>query len=136
MASLPPRGTRFRFEPRARLPHANVSMAKWWIEQRYLCGQLVGNARRNRWGLGRRMMYVAASPIIPFLTIYRLRKTLASLRARGELDAPMFLAFFAGCIIRTAGEVAGYIRGAASGAQERMDHFELHKLEYTRMSRA
>jgi hypothetical protein len=130
------RGTRFRFEPRARLLHANVSMAKWWIEQRYLCGQLVGNARKNRWGLGRRLVYVAASPIIPFLTIYRLRRTLASLRARGELDAPMFLTFCAGCIVRTAGEVVGYIRGAAIGAQERMDHYELHKLEYTSMSRA
>ncbi len=130
------RGTRFVFQPRARLPHANVSIAKWWIEQRYLCGMLVGGARKNRWGIGRRLLYVAASPLIPFLTMYRLRSALGALRANGELRAAIVPALFLGAVVRTAGEVVGYIRGAREGAQERMDHYELHKLEFTRMSRA
>jgi hypothetical protein len=130
------RGTSFRFEPRARLLHANVSVRKQWYEQRYLCGALVGNARKNRWGLGRRLIYSAAAPIIPLLSVYRLRHTLAVLRAKGQLDWSIVATLFAGCVVRTAGEVVGYIRGARDGAQERLDHYELHKLEFTGMSRA
>jgi hypothetical protein len=130
------RGTRFRFEPRARLPHANVSLAKWWLEQRFLCGMLVGNARKNRWRIGRRLGYAVASPIIPFLSLYRLRHTLAALRSNRQLDASIVFTLFVGSVVRTAGEVVGYVRGAHAGAQERMDHYELHKLEFTRMSRA
>ena len=130
------RNTRFVFEPRARLPHANVSILKWWVEQRYLCGMLVGNARKERWGIGRRVIYVAASPLIPFLTMYRLRHALGALRRQGKLNLGIVVSVFAGSVVRTAGEVVGYVRGAKRGAQERMDHYELHKLEFTRMSRA
>ena len=70
------RGIRVYFEPRAKLDHANVSMAKWWIEQRYLCGLLVANARRKRWSGKKRLLYVAASPLIPAVILYRLRHPL------------------------------------------------------------
>lgn len=130
------RKIRFVFQPRARLPHANVSITKWWLEQRYLCGLLVGNARRNRWGIGRRLVYVAASPVIPLLAMYRLRNALGALRANRQLGVKIVASLFAGAVVRTAGEVVGYVRGAHAGAQERMDQYELHKLEFTRMSRA
>ena len=128
------RGARFFFQPRARLPHANVSHGKPWIEQRFICGLLVGNARKRRWGFAKRLVYAAGSPLVPFLTVYRLRGALASLRRRGELHVSMLLAVFVGAVVRTAGETVGYLRGSAIGTQERMDHFELHKLDFTRMS--
>ncbi len=130
------RGVRVCFQPRARLEHANVSAARWWIEQRYLCGILVANARRKRWGVRKRLLYVAGSPLIPFLIVYRLRGALSSLRSRGELRGAMLPALLLGAAVRTAGEVVGYIRGASDRDQERMDHYELYKLEFTRMTPA
>lgn len=130
------RGVRVFFQPDARLEHANISMSKWWIEQRFLCGMLVANARRKRWGLGKRLLYVAGSPLIPFVIVYRLRDALARLRSRGELRGAMLPALLIGAAVRTAGEVVGYTRGASDGAQERMDHYELHKLQFTRMTPA
>lgn len=127
------RGGRAYFEPAARLEHANVSKRGSWIEQRYLCGLLVANARKQRWGVGKRLLYVAASPLIPAVIMYRLRKTLKSLISNRTLSVTGLGAVLLGAIVRTAGEVVGYTRGAGAEAQPRMDEFELHKLTFTSM---
>ncbi len=127
------RKVRVYFEPRAKLDHANISMAKWWLEQRYLCGVLVANARRDRWSVGKRLLYVAASPLIPAVILYRLRHAVAKLLASGDLPAGTIPALVLGTVVRTAGEVAGYIFGASPAAQPRMDHYEVHKLAFTHM---
>ncbi len=127
------RKVRVYFEPGAKLEHANVSMARWWIEQRYLCGLLVANARRDRWTVGKRLLYVAASPLIPAVILYRLRHAVGRLLAAGELPAGTIPVLVLGTIVRTAGEVAGYIFGAPPTAQPRMDHYEVHKLAFTHM---
>jgi hypothetical protein len=119
------------FEPAAHLDHANVSLARPWLEQRYLCGVLVANARKRRWGIGKRALYVAASPLIPAVILYRLRAPVAKLLRAGELPGGTLPALVLGTLLRTAGEVVGYVRGARPGAQPRMDHFELHKLAFT-----
>jgi hypothetical protein len=86
--------------------------------------------------MGKRMLYVAGSPLIPAVIVYRLRRALASLRASGSLPSGAFSALVLGAVIRTAGEVVGYVRGAPNGAQERMDHYELHKLAFTELTQA
>jgi len=40
-------------------------------------------------------------------------------------------ALVAGAVIRTFGEVVGYILGAASDDEQRMEEYELHKVKYT-----
>ncbi len=130
---LSARGVRVYFEPRAKLDHANVSMGKWWIEQRYLCGLLVANARRKRWPITKRILYVAASPLIPLVIMYRLRHAVRNLLASGNLPAGTLPILVLGTIVRTAGEVVGYIFGAKPAAQPRMDHYEVHKLAFTHM---
>ena len=127
------RGVKAYFQPRAKLDHANVSQPKWWIEQRFLCGVLVAAARRKRWNLSRRVLYVAASPLIPAVIVYRLRHALRKLRDSGVLPPGAIAAVVFGAVIRTAGEVVGYVMGAKPGAQPRMDHYELHKLAFTEM---
>ena len=129
------RGIRAYFEPRAKLDHANVSIAKWWLEQRYLCGLLVANARRKRWSGRKRLLYVVASPLIPAVILYRLRRPVKSLIAKGSLPAGAVAALVFGTVVRTAGEVVGYIRGAPDQSQPRMDEYELHKLAFTDMEK-
>ena len=119
------------FEPRARLDHANVAQFRSWIDQRYLAGLLVANARRRRWGIGKRLVYVAASPLIPAVIMYRLRKPVMQLAASGRLSARGIGVLMLGTVVRTFGEVSGYVKGAAPGAQLRMDEYELRKLDFT-----
>ena len=127
------RGGRAYFEPAARLEHANVSQMKPWIEQRFLCGVLVASARKERWSVGKRLLYIAASPLIPAVIMYRLRKPVQNLFSNGTLPVSAIATLLFGIVVRTAGEVVGYARGAGAEAQQRMDQFELHKLAFTSM---
>lgn len=127
------RGGRAYFQPNARLDHANVSRVGSWIEQRYLCGLLVANARRKRWSLQKRMLYVVASPLIPAVILYRLRQPVKNLLSRGGMPLRVLPALLLGTIVKTAGEVVGYTFGARPAAQPRMDEFEIHKLRFTSM---
>jgi hypothetical protein len=127
------RGVKAYFQPGARLDHANVSQPKWWVEQRFLAGVLVASARRKRWSLRKRLLYVAASPLIPGVIVYRLRHAIRRLRETGALPRGAIAAVIVGALIRTAGEVVGYVSGARPHAQSRMDHYELHKLAFTEM---
>lgn len=125
------RTVRTFFEPKALLDHANISTAGPWAEQRFLAGVLVANARRKRWAFSRRILYVVASPLIPLVIVYRLRRALGNLIPAGTLPAGTLPAVIIGAIIRTAGEVVGYVAGAKPDAQERMDHYEIHKMSFT-----
>ena len=122
------------FEPRARLAHANVEPFKSWAEQRFLCGVLVAASRKNRWPVSRRLLYVVASPLIPPVILYRLRSTVTGLLRNGAMPVTAIPALVLGTILRTAGEVVGYIRGSRPHEQPRMDHYEIHKLAFTSMT--
>jgi len=40
-------------------------------------------------------------------------------------------ALVAGAVVRTAGEVVGYLAGARVADEQRMEEYELHKMKYT-----
>lgn len=125
-------GRRTVFTPSAVISHANVSRARWWFEQRYLAGLLVGDSRRRRWSAEKRLLYVAASPLIPAVIIARLRPAIAGGSRKG-MRLMTIPAVLAGVVFRTIGEVVAYLRGASPGSQTRMDEYELHKLDFTRI---
>lgn len=127
------RNARTYFEPRAHLAHANIERFSDWAEQRFLCGVLVAASRRVRWQMPRRLLYVAASPLIPLVILYRLRSTAMDLFQSGAMPLSAIPALILGTICRTAGEVTGYLRGARPDEQPRMDHYEIHKLAFTSM---
>jgi hypothetical protein len=128
------RNARTWFEPRARLEHANVERFTSWAEQRFLAGVLVAASRTNRWPVSRRLLYVFASPLIPPLILYRLRSAVGARLRDGAMPMTVIPALVLGTILRTAGEVVGYIRGSRPHQQPRMDHFEIHKLAFTSMT--
>jgi hypothetical protein len=119
------------FEPAAKLDHANVSQPIWWVQQRYLGGVLVASSRRARWPRSKRLMYICASPLIPFVVLSRLIRPLKSLTRSGALPLATAPLLVAGVITRTIGEVVGYARGQGAHSQDRMDEYELHKLRFT-----
>ena len=65
-------GGRFVFEPSARIAHLNIAGRRDWIVERYLGGLVTAHSRMERWPRRRRLLYAAASPLIPAVLLARL----------------------------------------------------------------
>ena len=123
----------FRLRRRSADWRWEMSQARRWFDQRYLAGLLVGESRRRRWSLGKRLAYAAASPLIPAVIIARLRPAISA-GTREGMSWTTIPALLVGAVFRTIGEVVAYTRGASSTSQDRMDEYELHKLDFTHLS--
>ena len=122
---------RVRFAPAARIDHANVSTPVAWMHERYLSGLLVASHRRTDWSLARRLGYVVASPLIPIVTLSRIRRPFSIARRQGLLPNGTAAALVIGAIIRTVGEIVGYV--ITPGPQPEVDmeiNYELHKMKH------
>jgi len=128
--ALRARGSRTFFVPAAQLDHVNVESIGAWFEQRFLTGVLVGASRKKRWSGSKRMLYVCASPLIPAVIFSRIFRPVRVAFAKG-LPPGTLPAIVVGTVVRTLGEVVGYVRGASAGSQPRMDEYELYKLKFT-----
>jgi hypothetical protein len=127
--TLRARGRKAYFEPAARIGHINVGR-RGWTDERYLSGLMVGSHRKGMWSLGRRLLYVCASPLIPVVILARIARPTRVLGRRGDLPRGIRSALVIGAVVRTAGEVVGYLAGATSAARDRMEQYELHKMRY------
>ncbi|HYN80420.1 MAG TPA: hypothetical protein VES88_02885 [Gemmatimonadaceae bacterium] len=127
--TLRERGHRAYFEPAARIGHINVGR-RGWTDERYLSGLMVGSHRKGMWSLGRRLFYVCASPLIPVVILSRIARPVRVLRRSGALPRGIRSALIIGAVVRTVGEVVGYLAGATASARGRMEQYELHKMRY------
>ncbi|MBL0173421.1 MAG: glycosyltransferase [Gemmatimonadaceae bacterium] len=126
-------GRRVRFAPSARIDHANVATPREWVHERFLSGLLVASHRRTDWSLARRLAYVAASPLIPLVTLSRIRQPFTIAWRQGLLPRGTAVALVLGACIRTVGEIVGYV--STPGPQFEVDmelHYELHKMKHAR----
>jgi len=118
------KGFALLLEPAARTLHKNFTTIGPSMRLRFHGGRLFGAARARRWPLWRRLVYAAASPLIPLV---RLRRILAQAWRRRDATLPVTalpaLAFLLAC--DAAGEMAGYLLGAGAEAQ-RAGEFEFH----------
>jgi hypothetical protein len=124
------RNHRMYFEPAARIDHLNVARWRPWIAERFLGGRLLAGRRADHWSLSRRVVYFCGAPLIPAVLVFRLRPVLAAARRAGLLPRGTLAAVFAGGVISTLGEMAGYLFGSSPGVEPRMIEFELHKVRY------
>jgi hypothetical protein len=122
-------GRRARFEPAARIRHLNVSRRGALVRERLLCGLRFGRFRAGRWSWPRRIVYAAASPLVPFVLLARARREIAAALAGGE--APWTTPFWllVALVVRAAGEGLGYL-GAGAHAEEEETEIEVHRTRY------
>ena len=126
---LKARHRKFYFAPDAKISHVNLE-ARGWMDERYLSGLVVGANRAKRWSPARRAVYFFASPLIPFVLVYRNMQSLRNLYGRGRLPLGSAAAVIAGSIVRSIGEAAGYLRGIGPHQVARMEEYELNKVSY------
>jgi hypothetical protein len=127
--ALRERNRQFYFAPDARISHVNLE-SRGWADERFLSGLVVGANRARRWSPARRAFYFLASPLIPFVLVYRNRDSIRSLLGKGKLPAASLSAVVAGALVRTFGEAIGYLRGISRDDEARMEEYELNKVGY------
>lgn len=124
-------GRRLVVEPRARVRHVNYSRWRSWVPVQVLAGRLFGGMRAATWPRRRRMVYAAASPLIPAVRFYRivraflepgrsLRRLLRALPALGP-----------GLVLDGIGQGWGYLLGPGD-AMERLSRYEFNRIEHVR----
>lgn len=127
--ALRARGRSFYFEPAARIDHTNLE-SRGWLDERFLSGLVVGANRGKRWPLARRLAYFAASPLIPFVLLYRNVASMGHLYRSSRLPFGSAAVLVAAAVVRSIGEAVGYLKGLSHGAESRMEEYELNKLAY------
>lgn len=123
-------GYRTYFEPAAQIDHVNVTRPRDWVCERFVSGWVVGSNRAKRWSLGRRLLYVGGSALIPAVLLWRiLPGAWQNIRSR-HLPFATIPAMIAAAILKAAGELCGYVGGTPDYAEHQMQEYEVHKLAY------
>lgn len=126
-------GHRLYLEPRARFAHLNESQTRTQARGMHLWYRCYGplRARIHRWPLWRRVLYVAATPAIPFYFVLRFGRRLR--RTRPHL-LPLFLRRLPHVLVVHLAAAAGQAIGLLVGPGEapiRFTRFELTALRPT-----
>jgi hypothetical protein len=123
-------GHRAYFEPSAVVDHLNVCRLAPWLHERFLGGLLIAGRRAARWPWWRRLLYLAGSPLIPAVILFRIRRGVRQAGRQARLPFGTVPALLAGAVIAAFGELVGYARGMERGAEERMSEYEMNKVRY------
>ena len=118
-------GHRFAIEPSAHTRHENFSRVRPSLVLRFHSGRLFAASRSLQWNVARRLLYVAAAPLIPLVRVWRAnldRKRIEGAQRRRGLMTVTFALLTADA----AGELAGYCIGAGHAATTLAD-FEFHR---------
>lgn len=118
------------FDSSAGIQHVNIDGFRSFVGERYLSGVLIGGYRSARWSLGRRLVYAAGSPLIPFVILSRITRGIREAARREKLPAATLPAIVFGVFLKAAGEMRGYLFGASTSAEEGMTAYEVKKLAF------
>jgi len=126
------KGHRLWMEPAARMSHLNVTLPSSWLGERVGAGRRFGAARAAGWSWPRRLLYAAASPLIPLVRLPRMVPAWRRCRRRHELPRGLVPALLLSLVISAYGELLGYLFGSGESAEARLSRMELRKEEHLR----
>jgi hypothetical protein len=123
------RGKKLYLEGRARTAHVNFSRLSSWFTVQSMQGRVFASERRKNWGAAKRLLFAAASPLIPAVRLARITRQYFSAprSAAGYIRTLPHLAL--GLALDGVGQFAGYAFGAgdtvgdiATLELQRIDH--------------
>lgn len=129
------RNGRCYLETAARLDHANVARPLAWVHERFVAGLLIAEERARAWPLWRRLGYLVASPLIPFVLLYRTLPGIAATARSVRIPRFTLPLVVFGMFVKAAGEMCGYAWAPPGRATAAMHEYEVHKLAYLGRSR-
>jgi predicted dehydrogenase len=132
-AALVAAGGRLAIARASAIHHVNPSALIPLIDLMFNVGRLFADGRRKatRMSLLKRLLFVAAGPLVPFQRFLERYPVMFS-GGRNAAGRPrVLLALFVGFCLEAAGRMAGYLFGAGS-ALERLERFEVDRVAFLR----
>ena len=123
------KGHQLLLEPEAQIAHLNFGRLSSWLQAQFYSGRVFAASRAKAWGLGRRLMYGLASPLIPLI---RIKRIVGEARGSGSWShvprgvLPMLLL---GLFASASGEMMGYVAGHGN-ARPKLAEFEFHRVRH------
>ncbi len=127
------KGHRLYLEPAAKTMHVNFTRFSSWIRALFHAGRKFAafRAGNEQWSRSRRLMFAAASPLIPLV---RYRRIAAELRRPGRPAGKLIAAsplLLVGLSLDAAGQAAGCLLGPGA-AVEQLLCFEFQRYRHIR----
>ena len=111
------KGHRICLEPRAIVRHRNITHPRSSVAERFHGGRSFGAARARDWSTARRILYVAASPLVPIVRMARILRLQRRKRIR-NLPRGTFPMTALVLAANATGEAIGYLRGTGRSLVE------------------
>jgi hypothetical protein len=128
MWDLRAKGHRLLLDPAAQTAHMNFGLWSSWLPVMFLNGRAFADTRSATWSLAKRLAFVAASPMIPFV---RLARTLGHARRLVPVVAlsNLTIRLVVGLVMDGMGQMAGYAFGGGD-VHARLAEFEWHRMKH------
>ncbi len=123
-------GSTLLFAPAAVAHHASVGGGFHAAFYRFVVGVKLGGNRRSRWPIQRSGLCLLATPILPFLLVWRERGNIVGMRDNHFprpilLAAMLYLSFF-----KSLGEAFGLLLGIPAWVQATEANMETRRLDF------
>jgi predicted dehydrogenase len=135
MWDLRAKGHRLLLDPTAQTAHMNFGYWSSWVPAMFLNGRAFADTRAAGWPLVKRLVFVAASPVIPLV---RFARTFGHARRLGRgagFLARVVPTLGIGLVADGIGQMAGYALGAGD-AHARMAEYEWHRTNHTPLAQS
>jgi hypothetical protein len=123
---LEAKGHRLLLESRTSSTHINLASWSTWIPSRYYKGRQFAATWAHGWPWPRRLLYALASPLVPFIRLWRIQKRVRRGQSWRFLMALMPIVA-AGLAAEWPGQLLGFLAGIG-GSSERVAKYEFNRL--------
>ena len=123
------RGKKLYLEGRARTAHVNFSRLSSWATIQSMQGRVFAAERRRNWGAAKRLLFAAASPLIPAVRLARITRQYFSAQrpALAYVTTLPHLTF--GLALDGIGQFVGYSLGAGDTVDD-IATLELQRIDH------
>jgi hypothetical protein len=123
---LQAKGYELYLESGTRTSHLNFDTWSAWIPARYYTGRQFASTWAHSWSWPRRLLFIAASPLIPWVRLWRVQSRVRSRQTFG-FYVRLLPVMFSGLLVEGVGHMLGYAAGAGDSA-EKVNRCEFHRI--------
>jgi len=106
--------------------HLNFDTWSAWIPARYYTGRQFASTWAHSWSWPRRLLFTAASPLIPWVRLWRVQSRVRRGQTT-EFLLRLLPIMLSGLLVEGVGHMLGYAAGAGD-ASEKVGRYEFHRI--------
>lgn len=107
--------------------HLNFDTWSAWIPARYYTGRQFASTWAHSWSWPRRLLFTVASPLVPWIRLSRIRRSVRRGQSLGFL-LRLLPFMLSGLLIEGLGHMMGYAAGAGDSF-EKVGRYEFHRIK-------